>query len=117
MAQTNRLRSSKWLWLTLAVVTGFGAAVGCLVYIANGVVVGDLWALPGRENYIAVALHQARIGLLSCVLLQFGVAGALFSYMDREDYLVARIVWSVVLSFALTCACFMVILFGAKAFR
>ena len=111
------MRFSKWLWLTLAVVTGFGAAVGCMVYIANGVVIGDLWGLTGRENHIAVAQHQARIGLLSCVLLQFGVAAALFSFMDREDYFVARIVWAVVLSFALTCACVMVILFGVKAFR
>jgi hypothetical protein len=111
------MRFSKWLWLTLAALTGFGAAVGCLVYIANGVVVGDLWGLQGREHQIAVAQHQAKIGLLSCVLLQFGVAGALFSFMDREDYVVARIVWAVVLSIALTCACVMVILFGAKVFR
>ena len=117
MAQTHLKRFPKWLWLTLAVVTGLGAAVGCMVYIANGVVVGDLWGLPGREHHIAVAQHQARVGLLSCVLFQFGVAGSLFSYMDKEDYLVARIVWAVVLSFALTCACVVVILFGSKAFR
>jgi hypothetical protein len=81
-----------------------------MVYIANGVVVGDLWGLPGREHHIAVAQQQARIGLLSCVLLQFGVAGAIFSFMDRESYRVARIVWAVVISLAVTLVCGIAIL-------
>jgi len=117
MAQTYRIRFPKWLWLTLAIVTGFGAAFGYMVYIANGVVVGDLWGLPGREQRIAVAQHQARIGLLSCVLLQFGVAGALFSYMDRESYRLARIVWAFVISLAVTTACGFAILLYMRAVR
>ena len=81
-----------------------------MIYIANGIVVGDLWGLPGREHSIAAAQHQARIGLLSCVILQFGAAGAMFSFMDGESYRVARIVWAVVISFAVTLACGIAIL-------
>ena len=110
MAQTYQTRFPKWLRLTLAVLAGLGAAFGCMMYIANGVVVGDLWGLPGREHSIAIAQHQARIGLLSCVILQFGVAGAVFSFMDWESYRVARIVWAVVISFVVTLVCGIAIL-------
>ena len=88
-----------------------------MIYIANGVVVGDLWGLPGREHSIAVAQHQARIGLLSCVVLQFGVAGAIFSFMDRESDRVARVVWAVVISFAVTLMCGIAILACMKVVR
>jgi hypothetical protein len=81
-----------------------------MMYIGNGVVVGDLWGLPGREHSIAVAQHQDRIGLLSGVILQFGVAGAIFSFMDGESYRVARIVCAVVISFAVTLVCGIAIL-------
>ncbi len=80
------------------------------MYIANGVVVGDLWGIPGREHSIAIAQHQARIGLLSCVILQFGVAGATFSFMDGESYLAARVVWAVVISFVVSLLCGIAIL-------
>ena len=115
--KTDQIRFPKWLWLTLAVVGGLGAAFGFLVYIANGVIVGDLIGRHGREHDIAVAQHQARLGLLSYVLLQFGAAGALFSYMDQKSYRVARIVWAVVISLALTAACGVAILFGMRAVR
>jgi hypothetical protein len=105
MTRTYQTRFPKWLRLTLAVLAGLGAAVGCLTYIANGIVVGDLWGLLGREHSVAVAQHRAEIGLLSCVILQFGVAGAIFSFMDGEGYRVARIVWSVVISFVVTVTC------------
>lgn len=105
MAQTYQIRFPKWLRMTLAVVAGLGAAFGYMMYVANGVVVGDLWGLPGREHDISVAQQQARIGLLSCVLLQFGVVGAIFGFMDRESYRVARVVWAVVISLAVTLVC------------
>ena len=117
MASAQQIRFPKWLRLTLAFITGLGAAFGCMVYIANGVVVGDLWGLPGREHQIAVAQHQARVGLLLCVLLQFGVAGAIFSFMDRESYRLARVVWAVVISLAVTLVSGIVILLCMRIVR
>jgi hypothetical protein len=117
MEQTDRIRFPKWFRLTLAIVSGLGAAFGCIVYIANGMVVGSLIGLSGREHDIAVAQYQSRLGLLSCVLLQFGVAAALFSYMDQENYRVARIVWAAVLSIVLTGTCGIAILLGLRALR
>jgi hypothetical protein len=81
-----------------------------MMYIANGVVAGDLWGLPGREHSIAVAQHQARIGLLGCAILQFCVIGATFSFLDGESYRVARIVWAVVISLVVTVVCGIAIL-------
>ena len=81
-----------------------------MIYVANGVVVGDLWGLPGREPSIAVAQHKTIIGLLTCVILQFGVAGAMFSFMDGESYRVARVVWAVVISFVVSLLCGIAIL-------
>jgi hypothetical protein len=90
---TSHIPFPKWLRLTLAVVGGLGAAFGFIVYVANGMVVGALIGLPGREHDIAVAQHQGLISLLSCVLFQFCAGGALFSYMDRESDRAARILW------------------------
>lgn len=55
-----------------------------MIYIANGIVVGDLWGLPGREHNIEVAQHQARISLLSSLILQFCVAGAMEHFLFRN---------------------------------
>jgi hypothetical protein len=117
MEQAGRIRFPKWLRLTVAIVGGLGAALACMVYVANGIVAGSIIGLPGREHDIAVAQHQSQLGLLSCVLLQIWVAGALFSYMDQERYQVARIVWAVVLSFVLTGACGVALLCVIRAFR
>ncbi len=91
--QVDSARIPTWLLLALVVVGGFGAAFTLMVYVANGMVVGDLIGLRGREHDIAIAQHRGRVGLLSCVLLQFGVAGALFSYVDRENGYINRIFW------------------------
>lgn len=117
MERIDQTRFPKWLRLTVAVAAGLGAALGFMVYVANGVVAGALFGLPGREHDIVVAQHHATVGILSGVLLQLGVAGALFSYMDRESYRVARIVWAVVISLVVTGACGIAILLCMKTVR
>jgi hypothetical protein len=116
MGQTNQIRFPKWLWLTLAIVDGLGAAFALTAYVGNGMVAGDLIGLPGREHDISVEQHRASIGLLSCVLLQFGVAGALFSYTDRENGCWAFL-RCLLGSLALSVLCGFAILLGLKAFR
>ena len=117
MGQTNQIRFPKWLWLTLAIVGGLGAAFALTAYVGNEMVAGGLIGLPGREHDISVAQHRASIGLLSCVLLQFGVAGALFSYTDRENGYVGRFFVALLGSLALSVLCGFAIVLGLKAFR
>ncbi len=117
MEQVDLMRIPKWLLLTLAAVGGLGAAFALMAYVANGMVVGDLIGLPGRERDIAVAQHRGSVGLLSCVLLQFGVAGAFFSCMDRENGYINRLFWSVLVSLAVTLACAVAIVLVLKASR
>ena len=117
MEQADQIRFPKWLLVTLGVVGGLGAAFAFMVYVANGMVVGDLIGLPGREPEIEVAQHRSGIGLLSCVLLQFGVAGALFSYMDRENGYVYRVLWAMFVSLAVTLACGVALMLALKAVR
>jgi hypothetical protein len=107
----------KWLLLTLAVLAALGAAFGFIAYVGNGMAASDLIGLPGREHDIAVAQHRSDLGLLSCVLLQLGVTGALFSYMDRGNGYVGRVFWAVLLSLAMSLTCGFAIVFGTRAFR
>lgn len=117
MGQADLLRFPKWLLLTLAVLAALGAAFGFIAYAGNGMAASDLIGLPGREHDIAVAQHRSGVGLLSCVLFQLGVTGALFSFMDRENGYVGRVFWAVLLSLAMSLACGLAIVFGTRAFR
>ena len=83
-------RIPKWLWFALALFAGVGAALAFIVYVANGIVAGDLIGVAGREHDIAIAQHRSRVGLLSCIVLQFGVAGGLFGLLDRVPQTVDR---------------------------
>ena len=103
--------------MTLAVAVGLGAALGFIVYVANGMVAGDLIGLPGREHDIAVAQHRSGVGLLSCALLQLGVAGALFRSIDRKNGCVERFIWAVLVSLAISLACGFAIVLGLRGFR
>jgi hypothetical protein len=109
-------RIPKWLRLTLAVVVGMGAAYAFMRYFAYGREIGHLIGRPGREHDIAIAQHRGSIALLSGVLLQFGVAGALFGYMEGEDrYNAGRILRAVLVSLVVTWACGVVIFYGLRA--
>jgi hypothetical protein len=111
------MRIPKWLWFALALVAGVGAALAFIVYVANGIVAGDLIGVAGREHDIAIAQHRSRVGLLSCIVLQFGVAGALFGVLDREDDHAAPIVWAVLGSFVVTLVCGIALSFTLRIFH
>ena len=117
MDQANSVRFPKWLLLILTVLGGSGAAFCFIVYVANGMVIGDLIGLFGREHDIAVAQHRSSFALLSCVLLQFGVAGAVFSCMDRDNGRVWRILGAPTVSLVVTVACGAAMVFGFRALR
>jgi len=110
------MRVSRWLSLSLGVVGGFGAALGFIVYVANGMVVGDLIGLAGRARDIAAAQHRSSIGLLAGVLLQCSAAGALLRYMKREDgYSVGRILLAMLASCVVTTICGFAIVLSISA--
>jgi len=112
------MRISRWLLLCLGIVGGFGAAFGFIVYVANGMVVGDLIGLTGHAHDITVAQHRSSIGLLAGVLLQCSAAGALFGYMKREDgYSAGRILSAVLTSCVVTTLCGLAILLSIRALR
>ena len=108
-------RIPKWLRLTLAVVVGMAAAYVFMRYIAYGREVGRLITRPGRERDIAIAQHRGTIALLSGVVLQFGVAAALFTCMKREYGHAGRILRAVLVSLVVTLACGFVIFYGLRA--
>src|ERR1700690_4486528 len=112
------MRISRRLLLCLGVVAGFGAALGLIVYVANGMVVGDLIGLTGRAHDITFAQHRSSIGLLAGALLQCGATGALIGYLKRgEDYSAGRILSAVLASCAVTIVCGFAILLSIRAFR
>jgi len=112
------MRISRWLFVGLAIVGGLGAAFGFIVYAANGMVAGDLIGLTGREHDIAITQHRSVFGLLSGVLLQFGVAGALLSFMKREDdFGVGNFLIAVFGSCVVTTVCGVAIMLSMRALR
>ena len=111
------MRIPKWLWFALALFAGVCAALALIVYVANGIVSGDLIGVAGREHDIAIAQHRSRAGLLSCTVLQFGVAGALFGMLDREDDHAVPIVWAVLGSFVVTLVCGIALSFTLRIFH
>jgi hypothetical protein len=112
------MRISRWLFVVLAIVAGLGAAFGFIVYAANGMVAGDLIGLTGREHDVAFVQHRSVIGLLSGILLQFGMAGALFSSMEREDDFGVRNFFMAVLgSCVVTLVCGVAIMLSMRVLR
>jgi hypothetical protein len=53
--------------------------------MSNGMVVGDLMGLPGREHDVADAKHLARMWISLAALFQFGVVLAIFSLVKLES--------------------------------
>ena len=112
------MRISRWLFVVLAIVGGSGAAFGFIVYAANGMVAGDLIDLTGREHDVAFAQHRSVIGLLSGVLLQFGVAGALFNSTEREgNFGVRKFFMAVLGSCVVTPVCGVAIMLSMRVLR
>ena len=111
------MRIPQWVWFALALFAGVGAALAFIVYMANGMVAGDLIGVAGREHDIASAQHRSLVGLLSCIVLQFGVAGGLFGAFDREDDHAAPIVRAVLGSFVVTLVCGIALPFTLRIFH
>jgi hypothetical protein len=76
--------------------------------MANGIVIGDLIGLPGREQQIVLAQHRARLGLGASVIFEMGAALAVFSLLnigsdsDPLPRFVARGMTAVLSSLAVT---------------
>jgi hypothetical protein len=76
--------------------------------MANGIVVGDLIGLPGREQQIALAQHRASMGFAASAIFEMGAALAVFSLLkigsdsDPLPRFVARGMTAVLSSLAAT---------------
>jgi hypothetical protein len=117
VSESRPVGISKWLWLSLALACGIAAAFAFLVYMANGMAAGDLIGIRGREHAVAITQHRSLVGLLSGIFLQFGVAGALFAFLDREDDHAGPLFWAVFASIAVTLACGWAVDLAQRAFH
>jgi hypothetical protein len=106
--RASRPRIATWIVACLAVAFSTAAALAYLFYVANGIVVGAIIGLPGRETDVAVAQHHATVWLVVCAVFQFGVVIALFSLLrfgaeaDRLVRLASRGIVATLLSFVTT---------------
>jgi glucan phosphoethanolaminetransferase (alkaline phosphatase superfamily) len=106
--RASRPHIATWIVACLAGAFSTVAALAYLFYMANGIVVGAIIGLPGRETDVALAQHYASVWLVVCAVFQFGVAIALFSLLrigaeaDRLVRLVSRGVVATFLSFVAT---------------
>jgi hypothetical protein len=97
--------SSRW---AVALICATFAALFYIFCMANGMVVGDLIGLPGRERQIALAHHRASMWLDASVIFEVGAALAVFSLLkigsesDPLARFVARGVTAVFSSLAAT---------------
>ena len=117
------MRISDWLRFTIALTFACGAALAFIAYISNGIVVGDLIGVPGREHDIAIAHDRAILNVTGFSVLQLGVAGAMFTGLriGRESSVGARFVApalsAILLSFPVTMCCGVLIVLVLKLTR
>jgi hypothetical protein len=79
--RASRPRIATWIVACLAGALSTVAAPAYLFYMANGIVVGALIGLPGRETDVVIAQHHATVWLVVCAVFQFGVVIAPFSLL------------------------------------
>lgn len=105
------IRSSDWLRLTIASAVACAAALAFFGYMANGIVVGDLVGVPGREPDIAVARFRGTMCALVFAGMQLGVAATIFTGMrigtesSPGARFIARTLSAITLSLLLTFLC------------
>lgn|SRR5512146_681647 len=63
---------SGWWRVASAAICAFAAAFAWIAYLSNGIVVGALIGLPGREADIAEAHHRAIFSMALALLAQLG---------------------------------------------
>ena len=73
---------SLWMRWAVALICTTSAALSYIFCMANGMVVGDLIGLPGREQQIALAHHRASMWLGASAILEVGAALAVFSLLE-----------------------------------
>jgi len=97
-----------WVLGTIAVLLSVASAGSWIFYAAQGIVVGDLLGLPGREADVVLAQHRATYWLNGCLASLAGSIGAttfaLPFYPDasRLARLIARFLIASVFSLGLT---------------
>jgi hypothetical protein len=110
-APINRTRTLRiWIPGTIAVLLSIACAFSYFGYIGQGIAVGALLGLPGREADVAIAQHRGTDWLLASLFCFTGsiVTGAValpfpfYPDASRLSRLVARSVLVSILSVALT---------------
>jgi hypothetical protein len=97
-----------WVLGTIAVVLSVASAFSYFGLIGQGLVVGDLLGLPGREGDVALAQRRATYWLIASLVCLTGSTVAttfalpFFADASRLARLVARFVLASICSFALT---------------
>jgi len=108
---TNQVRSHRlprWPLWVMALTCASCAALSYMFRMANGIIVGALIGLPGREQQIALAQHRASLWLAASVMFEVGAALALFPLLkigsdsDPLPRYVARGVTAALSSLAMT---------------
>ncbi len=83
---TGSIRVARWFRYALAITLAVAAAIAYLGYMANGIVVGALIGLPGREGDIVHTQHNAMYWLATFAVLQLGLVIAISSVVQpRAD--------------------------------
>lgn len=96
-----------WPWAACALLFCVASAFSYLLYKGQGVVVGDLLGLRGREADVAIAQRRAGYWLLAsaCCLAGAGITGtlstSLYENAPRFPRFIARLVLASVASFLL----------------
>jgi hypothetical protein len=101
-------RLPRWSRWSVALICPVCAALSYIFRMANGMVVGDLIGLPGREQQITLAQHRASLWLDASVIFETVAALAVFSLLtigsdsDALPRFLARGMTAVLLSLAVT---------------
>jgi hypothetical protein len=97
-----------WVLGTIAVLLSVASAFSYFLRIGQGIVVGDLLGLPGREADVALARHRATYWLMASLICLTGsivtTTLALPYYADasRLARFIARFILASIFSLALT---------------
>lgn len=97
-----------WVLGTIAVLLSVASAFSYFLHIGQGIVVGDLLGLQGREADVALAQHRYTYWLIACLTCLTGsivtTALALPYYADasRPARFIARLILASIFSLAST---------------
>ena len=81
MEYATRERIAPWIRWSSAIVLAILAASAYFAYMSNGLAVGALIGLPGREGQVATAQRYAMYWFAASGILQIGVVILIFSLL------------------------------------